>query len=215
MNEVAQFMHDNIFDTPGWGFDNSTFHAFEKKVFKRQSKWYAQNQTYSTASFEKFFSIVKLICVKFALTKKNAMERKKIRSKRRYPAIPCPNPLCINGGIFEPHDKRQKYCETQCRVNHMNDIRYLENQTTFADEKNLRRIEKSLAKIYGKYVNKDGYCVVLKEIFYYEEIDVMLLVQELKNDLTGQKVKWYYDYGIELHPDDANYYIIHKNDGHE
>ena len=89
MNEVAQFMHDNIFDTPGWGFDNSTFHAFEKKVFKRQSKWYAQNQTYSTASFEKFFSIVKLICVKFALTKKTLWKEKKYDRRegiRLYPA---------------------------------------------------------------------------------------------------------------------------------
>ena len=143
------------------------------------------------------------------------MEKKKIRSKRRYPAIPCPNPLCINDGIFEPHDRRQKFCETQCRINYNNDIRYQENNTTFINEKNLRRIENSLRKIYNTYVGDNGYCVVPKGIFQYEKIDVMLLIQEFKSDLTGQKVKWYYDYGIELHPDDADYYIIYKNDQHE
>lgn len=141
--------------------------------------------------------------------------RNEDNSKRRYPEQVCANPNCINGGFFEPHDRRQKYCEPQCRYNYHNDVKYEENATKYINEKKIRAIEKKLAKIYLRHVDVNGYCVVNKLIFYHEDIDVMLLVTELRSKETGGTIKWYYEYGIEIHPKDSNYYIIHKMSGNE
>ena len=137
------------------------------------------------------------------------------RSKRKYPERPCANAHCDYGGNFIPHDRRQIYCSEQCRINFHNDNRHLESNSTFTHAKKLIEIDKKLSKIHKKYVNDKGYCAVMKEIFFHEDIDVMLLVQEKTNIQTKGKVKLYFRYGIELHPDNASYYIIHKIQNHD
>ncbi len=134
----------------------------------------------------------------------------KHRSKRTYPERDCENPNCGFEQRFIPHDRRQKFCREQCRINFYNDRRHNDNRTVFKDEKSLRQFDKRLDKIYKAFVNKDGYCQVWKGIFSYERINVSLLVQEQQNTTTGGKVKWFYKYGTELHPTDTNYFIIHK-----
>ena len=133
-----------------------------------------------------------------------------IRSKRVYPIRHCANPNCSFGGVFIPHRSNQFYCFEQCRKNFNNDKGKVENNTIFLHAKKLIEIDKKLMKIYQKYVNWNGYCVVMKEILHYEGIDVMLLVQEQKNPQTNGKVKQYFRYGLELHPQNLDYYIIHK-----
>ena len=135
---------------------------------------------------------------------------KKHRSKRTYPERDCENPNCGFEQRFIPHDRRQKFCIEQCRINFHNDQKHNDNTTIFKNEKNLREFDKRLAKIYKAFVDKDGYCVVWKGIFNYEQINVALLVTEQQNPRTGGKVKWFYKFGTELHPKDANYFIIHK-----
>lgn len=131
-------------------------------------------------------------------------------SSRRYPERDCENPECIFNGSFMPHDRRQKFCCAQCRVNYYNDKRSEENKTVFLDVKHLKNTDRVLHKIYMKYVEKNGYCAVRKEIFHYEGINVMLLVQEWQTKTTGAKVKGYFRYGIELSVEDNNFFIIHK-----
>lgn len=137
-------------------------------------------------------------------------EEREIFSKRRYPGKSCENDNCISGGTFEPHDRRQKFCCPQCRINFYNDRRNLEESTVFIDAKHLKYIDRKLERMYKKYVDGKGYCVVRKEIFHYENVNVLLLVQEQENTNTGKKVKWYFRYGIELHSENENYYIIYK-----
>lgn len=137
------------------------------------------------------------------------MENKKI-SKRTYPVRDCSNPNCGFEQKFAPHDRRQKFCCEQCRINFHNDQKHNDNKTTFRSEKDLRQFDKRLAKIHKAFVNKDGYCTVWKGIFNYEQINVALLVSEQENPNTGGRVKWFYKYGTELHPKDNNYFIIHK-----
>lgn len=132
------------------------------------------------------------------------------RSKRRYPERTCSNPICDFGIGFIPHDKRQKFCCVQCRVNFYNDQRYTFNNTIFKNEKRLRQYDKLLGKIYNVFVNEDDYCAVWKGIFQYERINVRLLVEEQQNIRTGGSVRWFYQYGTELHPKDKNYFLIHK-----
>ncbi len=131
-------------------------------------------------------------------------------SQRVYPEKKCANPNCSFGGTFEPHDKRQAFCRPQCRINFHNDMRHKENKGVFEDVKRLKDINRNLALLYSKYVNKNGYCAVRKELLHFLEIDVMLLTRELVNKVTGRKVKKIFNYGIELHPDNHDYYIIHK-----
>ncbi len=130
-------------------------------------------------------------------------------SSRRYAERNCENPACVYNGYFQPHDRRQKFCCTQCRVNYYNDKRSEENRTVFLDVKNLKNMDRILHRIYTKYVEK-GFCTVRKEIFHYEGVDVMLLVKEWQNNRTGAKVKGYFRYGMELSAEDNNFFIVHK-----
>jgi hypothetical protein len=142
--------------------------------------------------------------------RKEENEERKFFSKRRYPEIDCENDNCISGGPFEPHDRRQKFCCPQCRINFYNDRRNIEENTIFLDAKHLKYIDRKLDRMYKKYVNKDGSCQVIKELFHYESINVMLLLEEFQNKASGQKVKGYFRYGIELSAADNNFYFIHK-----
>jgi len=132
------------------------------------------------------------------------------RSKRTYPERDCENPICGFEKRFTPHDRRQKFCCNQCRWNYYNDQTYNNNRTIFKNEKSLRHFDKMLERIYRAFVNDKGYCQVWKVFFEYEKINVGLLVQEQQNTATGGRVKWFYNYGTELHPKDSNYFIIHK-----
>ena len=129
---------------------------------------------------------------------------------RSYPERPCPNPACISGGMFIPHRRNQVYCCEQCRINANNDKRSKENATVFGDAKKLIIIDKKLSRLYKQYATTKGYCAVMKQIFFHEDIDVMLLVKEMLIKDTNTKVKTYFRYAIELHPQDKNYFIIHK-----
>lgn len=137
-------------------------------------------------------------------------EEPEFRSTRRYPKQDCENPGCIKTGVFEPHDKRQKFCCTACRIAFHNDKRSMEESTIYSDYKRLKAIDKKLERMYIKYADKNGACLVRKEIFHYESIDVMLLLRELQNMSSGQTVKGYFRYGIELSAEDNNFYFIHK-----
>ena len=84
------------------------------------------------------------------------------------------------------------------------------HNTIFSNLKLLKSIDKKLNKLYVRYVNDEGYCAVLNQILYHEGVNIMLLVKEMSNPDTGGKVKGFFRYGIEIHPDDSNFFIIHK-----
>lgn len=128
---------------------------------------------------------------------------------RRYALRNCENPNCEYDIHYSPHDRRQKFCSAQCRINYYNDKRSEENRTIFIDIKNLKKMDYVLHKIYIRHVEKD-FCTVRKEIFYHEGVDIMLLVKEWQNKKTGEKVKVYFRYGIELSAENKDFFIIHK-----
>lgn len=132
------------------------------------------------------------------------------RSKRRYPERMCANHACEAEKKFIPHDRRQRFCCLQCRVNFHNDKRHLTNNTKLVNEKLLREYDKKLHKIFTRLADKAGYCAVSVKILEYESINLRLCVEDQTNPQTGGKVKWLYNYGTEQHPDNKNYFIIHK-----
>ncbi len=133
------------------------------------------------------------------------------RSQRNYPQQVCKNLKCGHGKFFIPHDARQVWCCPPCGVEANNDIRREKNRTKFLPEKQLRIYDSILGRLYTKYVS-NNYCVVPLLIFKHEEIDLSLSVEQQTNTQTGQQVKWYYEFGIEIHPTSKEHFIIHKKE---
>ncbi len=135
---------------------------------------------------------------------------KQSRSKRKYPERVCANNSCAYVRIFIPHDKRQEYCCVQCRTDHNNDLRASINNTRFLNERLLRLYDRKLEKIYNRWVNSKGYCAVFKGYLEHEEIDLRFATQEERNISTNGKTRWFYNFGVEMHPKSEGYFIVHK-----
>ena len=126
-------------------------------------------------------------------------------SNRRYPAITCKNPACKK--IFKPHDRRQKFCEIQCRVNYHNDKRYFENSTRFKDEKQSRVNNKILEKIWSKF-SKNKEKIIPKASLELEDFNFNSQTLIKQNSKTNRNILWYHDFGLELVSKDT--YEIHR-----
>jgi hypothetical protein len=128
-------------------------------------------------------------------------------SNRRYTTRKCKNTAC--NIKFEPHDRRQEYCEPQCRINANNDKRHLENATRFNDEKQARFNNKVLNTIwnrllYQKQKRVNGYILEWEKFVF--ESQAMITI----NNKTRRNILWYHDYGLELLDPDKRIYELHK-----
>jgi hypothetical protein len=135
---------------------------------------------------------------------------KPVRSQRRYTKRNCKNPGCQHEPEFAPHDARQEFCCVQCRTNYFNDLRKMLNETQFSDLKYLKQYEKILTTMYVKTVDDKGYCCVHIRFFKWEGFDLTMLTKERVNTDTGGKIRWFFNFGVERHPTDSNFLIIHK-----
>jgi predicted RNA-binding Zn-ribbon protein involved in translation (DUF1610 family) len=130
--------------------------------------------------------------------------------KRTYPEKTCENNIdCISGGKFLPRDKRQTFCIPKCGENFRNDNRHLKNNREFANEKRLRKMDKKLERLFNHFLS-GNFAEVWIEFFRYEGIDFRLMVYESINNSTNQPVRWFYQYGVERHPEKENYFKIYK-----
>jgi hypothetical protein len=129
-------------------------------------------------------------------------------SNRRYPEIICENPACKIE--FEPHDRRQKYCEPQCRTNANNDKRYLANKTRFRDENQARRNNKILEAIWSRLEDQKQK-LVSRVILEWNRFEFDSQSSIKKNTKSGKSILWFYDYGLELVDPAKNVFEIHKN----
>ena len=115
-------------------------------------------------------------------------------SNRRYPPAICANPNCRTS--FEPHDRRQLYCEPQCRINANNDRRFLENETRFSDEKIARRNSKILEFLWNKHKNLRRK-MITRSMLDFENFDFEGSCKVMKNSNTGRTIQWFHNYGLE------------------
>lgn len=125
-------------------------------------------------------------------------------SNRIYPLQVCCNPDC--GEEFYPHDRRQVFCTTQCRINFYNDKRRIENAERFGLEEQLRSADKLLE-------------VLLDSDFYKEEqiseatLEALAIPMNIgtleENLLTLRPIRWYHAYGLELVDKIQRLYTIH------
>ena len=130
-----------------------------------------------------------------------------MHSKRQYPKKACANPAC--GSIYIPHDRRQLYCSTQCRINAANDRRYIANNTRFKDEKQTRKNNKILELIWKK-LEREKQKLVSKEVLELERFKFDSHAMINQNSKTKKNIFWFHDYGLES-IDTANaLYEIHK-----
>ena len=128
-------------------------------------------------------------------------------SHRRYLPQECANPACQD--IFVPHDRRQIYCEPQCRINANNDRRYFENNTRFFDEKIARRNCKILEFIWEK-ISLRKYKIVSRERLDFEEFDFDSPHQVTVNPKTGREIRWYHNFGLENYPFTDKLFTLYK-----
>jgi len=128
-------------------------------------------------------------------------------SNRRYSPITCSNPAC--GIEFVPHDRRQIYCEQQCRINFNNDKRHEENNSRFSDEKQSRLNRKILAAAWEKLINQKEKLVARINL-EWDKFNFQTQASIKKNLKTGRNILWYHDYGLELIDPAGNLFEIHK-----
>ena len=128
-------------------------------------------------------------------------------SNRRYPSQKCKNPACEI--LFEPHDRRQEYCERQCRINANNDKRHFENQTRFIQERQTRSNNKILASAWEKLKNQKDK-LVKRSNLEWDRFNFQTQALIKKNTKTGRNILWYHDYGLELVDGAGNVFEIHK-----
>jgi hypothetical protein len=128
-------------------------------------------------------------------------------SNRCYPEMECSNPECQI--LFTPHDRRQIFCEDQCRVNYYNDKRHANDNSRFADEKIARLNNKILAIIWKKVTHLKKK-IVQKSILEWEGFRFDSQVMITKNAKTGNNILWYYDFGLELVDTKDGLFEIHN-----
>ncbi len=141
--------------------------------------------------------------------KKKQEEPEKRKSKRKFEERDCIDPNCVYFRRFTPTWATQTYCCRQCQIDNANGRVKEKNRTTYKEEKELREFNKRLAKLYNFFM-KDDVCQVYEEFLRYEGINLAKCVSEQQNPRTNQPVKWFYEYGTEIHPSDSNWFIIHK-----
>lgn len=128
-------------------------------------------------------------------------------SNRRYPERICKNPEC--GTTFEPHDRRQLYCEEQCRINANNDKRHFEENSRFRDGKQTRVNNQILNSIWQVLMD-EKLKMVSKERLEWLGFNFDSQARHMKNNQTGRRILWYYDYGLEPVDKYGNIFEIHK-----
>lgn len=132
------------------------------------------------------------------------------RSQRRYDKRRCKNPNCRTEPEYEPHDARQKFCCAQCGSDYFNDQRKGENATKYLDIDYLKRYNKTLEQMFAKAADDKGYCCLHKGYYKYEGVDLSMLTKIRINKDTGAEIHWLFDYGVEQHSGNKDFYIIHK-----
>ena len=126
-------------------------------------------------------------------------------SNRSYEEIVCSNPAC--GTEFAPHDRRQIYCTTQCRINFYNDKKHFLDQDRYFSEKKLRECDQKLELLMKSnfYNNEKIEQVLLAKFDIDQSIGSLVLHLD-----TGRPIRWYHSFGIELVNERLKLYTIHQ-----
>ena len=130
-------------------------------------------------------------------------------SQRKYPEISCANPQCQYGSLFQPSDRRTKYCCAQCGTNYRNDKKAKDNKTIYREEPLMRQVDRKLEMIYQEHF-KDKHCLVHIDILRLHEVDLNYFIKFEINSSTGIKTLWLYQYGTQRHPQNGDWIYIVK-----
>lgn len=123
---------------------------------------------------------------------------------RQYEQRLCINPACEE--LFTPHDYRQVYCTTQCRINFNNDERRIKNTERYPLEKIVRRCDKILEGIYNSPNYKED--KIEETVLLHSDMNFNIGTWE-ENLITHHPIRWYHAYGLELVDRENRFYTIH------
>ncbi len=126
-------------------------------------------------------------------------------SNREYPPRVCL--FCRNR--FFPTDGRQKFCNTQHRVNYNNDLRKTRNKPADDFVKKLQHNEGILCKIFNRKLEYEQ-LVVDENLLWYEGFHFDVFSHSEKNIETGNGIYWSFNYGLEGMRDKSRYYMVYS-----
>ncbi len=117
---------------------------------------------------------------------------KKRTPKRRYLPKSCLQ--CLES--FIPIDKRQKFCNSQCRIDFNNDKRCREDAPAQTLKKQLVLNEKCLKKGF-EHLTKTGEELINMSYLIYDGFNPNIYSEAYINTTLGTTVLWSLDFGIE------------------
>ena len=130
-----------------------------------------------------------------------------MRSKRQYPAKSCSNPACKSK--YQPHDFRQIFCSTQCRINYHNDSRREKSNTLYFKEKLLRHKAKALRDLYNSPNYRKEKKVSGEALLFLNILPGLTTDLEI-NSQTKRMIYWAHDMGLEPLTTKNDYFEIHQ-----
>jgi hypothetical protein len=128
-------------------------------------------------------------------------------SNREYPPIICHKTGCDK--LFKPTNKRQIYCGSQHRNDQNNDNRAIRDEAINNLKKRLQHNWKALKKIFESVLTTKNKCFTV-DLLIHEKFDFNIDTGSSLNTQTNKKIRWTYEYGLEVYDSKANTFIIHK-----
>lgn len=120
------------------------------------------------------------------------MARKR-NSNRRYPPRICPQ----TGEEFIPSDRRQIYKNAQARIDANNDKRKIKRQPAEDLIKELKRNDEILAKLFLDQESNRYDAIGIYRLLVYENFTFEKMVEVAKVAESGNRIHWYFNYGLE------------------
>jgi len=131
-------------------------------------------------------------------------EPMKRNSNRKYEERTC----LQTGRKFIPTNKRQKFIDAQARIDYNNDKRAVVGKEIDTLTKKLKHNKQIL--IQGeKRLKELGKNAIGRDILLFYGFEFNTYSTITSNKVTGQKVFWSLDYGIEGYDDQKESFIIH------
>lgn len=130
-----------------------------------------------------------------------------MRSKRRYPPRICESRYCRKSYI--PHNKRQRFCVPQCRIDENNDKRADTDKPFNEERKKIKKNDKVLEAAFKK-LSDDQKRFINKDFLEFAGYDFGVYFALSKNASTGNTIFWNIKYGIEPADSQRQLFIIHK-----
>jgi len=122
-----------------------------------------------------------------------------------YPERECP----ATGKKFVPKRENHVYINRAVQVKHNNEQAKTKRKDLKELNDKIKSNRKKINKLYD-YMEKNNWKHIHVEYVKFEEVDLHAYSKTSNNTITGGRICWSLDYGIEALDETMTYYYIHK-----